>query len=86
LRPPIRTAAGETLFSIEEPAPGNDAIREPASKEDSLMHRLRFTRAAAVILVLTFGLLPVAAQALPSELAAAGLRLEARDWLDHLAH
>ena len=48
------------------------------------MRRLRFTRPAAVVLVLAFGLLPMAARALPSELPAAGLRLEAGNWLDHL--
>jgi hypothetical protein len=48
------------------------------------MRRLRFTRPAAV-LVLTFGLLPMTARALPSELPAAGLRVEAGHWLNHLA-
>jgi hypothetical protein len=50
------------------------------------MRRLRFTRLwAVVVLAMTVGLLPAAARALPSSLPAAGLRLEARDWLDHLA-
>jgi hypothetical protein len=48
------------------------------------MPRLRFNRTAAVVLVLAFGLLPMAARALPSELPAAG-RFEAGSWLDHLA-
>ena len=48
------------------------------------MRRLRFTR-PAVVLVLTFGLLPKAARALPTELPAAGLRVEAGSWLNHLA-
>jgi hypothetical protein len=50
------------------------------------MRRLRLTRPAVIVLVMTFGLLPMAARALPSELAAAGLRLEAGNWLDHLAN
>jgi hypothetical protein len=50
------------------------------------MRRLRFTRPAVVVLVMTFGLLPMAARALPSGLPAAGLRLEAGNWLDHLAN
>lgn len=45
------------------------------------MRRLRFTRTAVVVLVMAFGLLPMAARALPS----AGLRVEAGNWLDHLA-
>jgi hypothetical protein len=49
------------------------------------MRRLRFTRPAAVILVMAFGLLPTAARALPSELPAVGLRVEAGSWLAHLA-
>jgi hypothetical protein len=49
------------------------------------MRRPRFTRPAVVVLVMTFGLLPVAARALPSGLPPAGLRLEAGSWLDHLA-
>jgi hypothetical protein len=48
------------------------------------MRRLRFAR-PAVVLVLTFGLLPMAARALPSDLPAAGLRMEAGNWLDPLA-
>ena len=49
------------------------------------MRRLRFTRPVAVVLVLTFGLLPMAARALPPTRPAAGLRLETGNWLDHLA-
>jgi hypothetical protein len=48
------------------------------------MRRLRFAR-PAVVLVMALGLLPMAARALPSELPAAGLRIEAGSWLDHLA-